>query len=83
MSQAIAIREDHPSNPAIVQLIEKLDHFQSKLYPAESNHLLPIERLAASDVYLCSCTLDGVICGCGCFWMHDQFVEITDLSQID
>ncbi len=39
-------------DPQILRLISKLDNYQSKLYPAESNHLDSPHELEQADAYL-------------------------------
>lgn len=39
-----------PDNPDVCRLIDALDRYQQTLYPAESNHLLDLTALPASQV---------------------------------
>src|SRR3989344_6053683 len=48
-----------------IELIEKLDEYQSSLYPAESNHLLPVEVLMGSNVRFFVARQEGEAIGCG------------------
>ena len=43
----IVVKEENPLlSPDIKELISELDKYLTSLYPAESNHLLPLESLA-------------------------------------
>jgi putative acetyltransferase len=59
------IREASPLEPAVRELIEELDAFNSSLYPAESNHFDPPEKLAASRSIFLVVERDARIVGCG------------------
>ncbi len=51
---AVEIRPLAPADPAVRRLVAELDRLLTSLYPAESNHLDPIEVLEGSDVtFLC------------------------------
>ena len=47
-----------PRLPAITALVADLDVYMTALYPAESNHLLDIEALAAPDIRFFAARLD-------------------------
>jgi putative acetyltransferase len=62
---AVAVAEESPRQPEIVELVAQLDAYLGGLYPAESNHLLAIEALAAPDVRFFVARQDGRAVGCG------------------
>lgn len=63
----IIIRVDDPASSAARDLIERLDRFLTGLYPAESNHLAPVEALRRSNVTFLTASVDGEVAGCGAF----------------
>ena len=62
---AFALAPESPRQAAVIRLLDALDAYQSALYPAESNHLLDVDALAASDVRFFVARLDGEAVGCG------------------
>ncbi|MCY4485643.1 MAG: GNAT family N-acetyltransferase [Deltaproteobacteria bacterium] len=62
---AVEIRPLAPADPAVRRLIGELDRLQTSLYPAESNHLDPIEVLEGSDVTFLAAFVGGEAVGCG------------------
>jgi putative acetyltransferase len=65
MDAPLLIAPARPDAPEIARLIAELDAHAASLYPAESNHLLPIEALLAPEVRFFAATLGGSIVGCG------------------
>jgi putative acetyltransferase len=63
----IVIRVDDPASSAARDLIERLDRFLTGLYPAESNHLAPVEALRRLNVTFLTASVDGEVAGCGAF----------------
>jgi len=58
-------------------LIEQLDGYLTKLYPAESNYLLSIDDLKHPNVIFLTARLDGKALGCGAFVDHQgEYAEI-------
>ena len=71
----IEIRREDPRKPDVTKLIRDLDEMFHRLYPAESNHLLDIETLAAPDIhFFVARRIDpapGEALGCGALWHRD------------
>lgn len=63
----ISIEVDDPGSADSRRLIAQLDAYQVGLYPAESNHLLPIESLRQPNVTFLMARVDGTAAGCGAF----------------
>jgi putative acetyltransferase len=63
----VLIQIDDPYSPAACELIKQLDKLMTSLYPAESNHLLPVEALRQPDVTFLTASVDGEVAGCGAF----------------
>ncbi len=61
----IAVAPESPRQPDVVALIAALDRYQAGLYPAESNHLVPIDALAAPEVRFFVARRGGEALGCG------------------
>lgn len=60
----IAVAPESPRQADVARLIEALDAYQAALYPAESNHLVPIDALAAPDVRFFVARRAGEPLGC-------------------
>ena len=66
-----------PRLPAVTALVADLDVYMTALYPAESNHLLDIEALAAPDIRFFAARLGQDYLGCGAIRIHEAaFTEI-------
>jgi putative acetyltransferase len=66
-----------PASPEAVQLIERLDIYQTALYPAESNHLLSIEDLRQPSVVFLMARVNGRAAGCGAYVnLDNEYSEI-------
>ena len=70
------IREARPLDSAVRSLIAELDSFNTNLYPAESNHFDPPERLAASRSIFLVVERDGQVVGCGAAKHCGEWAEI-------
>ncbi|MBA3506794.1 MAG: GNAT family N-acetyltransferase [Betaproteobacteria bacterium] len=65
-----------PRTAAVAALIAELDAYQSDLYPAASNHLLPVAALRAPNVRVIGATFDGTLAGCGAVVDQGAYAEI-------
>ncbi|MGH9766461.1 MAG: GNAT family N-acetyltransferase [Blastocatellia bacterium] len=63
----ITVQIDDPASSEARELIEQLDGYLTGLYPAESNHLLPVEALRPPNVTFLVASVDGEVAGCGAF----------------
>ena len=63
----IAIARESPRQDDIIALIHQSDALMQSLYPAESNHLVDIESLAAANVHFLVAREQGQALGCGAF----------------
>jgi putative acetyltransferase len=62
---AVVVTQESPRQAEIATLVAELDAYLGGLYPAESNHLLDVEALAAPDVRFFVARVDGWPVGCG------------------
>jgi len=62
---SIEIAAESPRHDDVARLIRALDTYMSSLYPAESNHLLGINSLAAPSVHFLVARREGEAVGCG------------------
>jgi putative acetyltransferase len=76
----VLIQIDDPASPAARELIERLDRLMADLYPAESNHLLPVEALQQHGVTFLTATVDGEVAGCGAF--VNQSGEYAEIKRM-
>jgi len=75
--QQVTIQVEDPSIPKARLLIEQLDGYLTKLYPAESNYLLSIDDLKQPNVTFLIARLNGKAVGCGAFVNHQgEYAEI-------
>jgi putative acetyltransferase len=71
---SITIEVDDPA--AASELIAQLDAYHMNLYPAESNHLLPIDALTQPNVTFLIARVDGQVAGCGAFVNCGEYAEL-------
>ena len=64
-SAAVEVRPLAPTDPRARRLVAKLDRLQLSLYPAESNHLDPVETLEGDNVTFLAAFVAGEVVGCG------------------
>ncbi|HKE04999.1 MAG TPA: GNAT family N-acetyltransferase, partial [Blastocatellia bacterium] len=67
----VRIQVEDPASLEARELIERLDGYLAGLYPAESNHLLPVEALRQPNVTFITANVDGAVAGCGAFVNQD------------
>ena len=63
-SAVVEIRPLPPVDPRARRLVDELDRLQLALYPAESNHLDPIEMLERDNVTFLAAFVAGEVVGC-------------------
>jgi putative acetyltransferase len=68
----IVIAAADPRLAKASRLVEELDALLVSLYPAESNHLVAIDRLAAPDTRFFLAEVDGRALGCGAIMIYGQ-----------
>lgn len=74
---AVEVRPLAPADPRARRFIGELDRLQLSLYPAESNHLDPVETLAGDDVTFLAAFVAGEAVGCGAVKrMYGRYGEI-------
>ncbi|MCI0524505.1 MAG: GNAT family N-acetyltransferase [Acidobacteria bacterium] len=74
--RCVTFQVDDPASCEASKLIEQLDGYLTGLYPAESNHLLPVEALRQPDVTFLTANVDGRVAGCGAFVNRGEYAEI-------
>lgn len=50
MEQTVVIQREPPRQPGVIRLLELSSAYAASLYPAESNHMLPLEELEEPSV---------------------------------
>lgn len=63
----IEVSRETPRQDDVVALIRQADALMQSLYPAESNHLVDVESLAAPHVHFLVAREGGRALGCGAF----------------
>jgi putative acetyltransferase len=75
MTLAIAVED--PAQSEIARLLEDAEAYSASLYPAESNHHLPIEALRAPNVrFLVGRDAAGRATATGAVMLHDGWAEL-------
>lgn len=64
-------RED-PRTGDVAALIAELDAYMADLYPAESNHLLDLDALAAADIHVFIARGENGPEACGALWLRED-----------
>ena len=64
MQEAIVIGREAPRQPGVLRLLDLSNAYAASLYPAESNHMLPIEELEAENVSFFVARRGTEILGC-------------------
>jgi putative acetyltransferase len=72
----IVIAAEKPRQPDVMRLIAALDAYQQSLYPPDSNHLLDIDALEASDIRFFVARRGGEALGCGALRVAADYGEI-------
>jgi putative acetyltransferase len=85
--ERLTIARESPMRPDVVRLIAELDACQAALSPAESNHFLDLEALAAPDVRFLVARLGGEAVGCGAVRIdadgHAEVKRMFVLPRVD
>ena len=80
----IEIRPLDPAAAEVMSLVAELDQYLLALYPAESNHLDPVEELSKPHVCFLGALLDGEPVGCGAVKLLDSgYAEIKRIYVRD
>ena len=75
-----SIREETPDQPEVAQFLTASDAYAAGLYPADSNHLVPLADLMAPNVRFVVARLDGKAVGCGALVLgNDETAELKRL----
>jgi len=72
----IIVSRETPHRDDVVALIHQSDALMTSLYPAESNHLVGLDALAAPDVHFFVARENGVALGCGAFRLDGDCAEM-------
>ena len=71
-----------PSDPRAIALIEALDELQTRLYPAESNHLDSTEELSRSNVHFLGAADGETLLGCAALKRHAEAGGGPDYGEL-
>lgn len=81
MKFQVAIED--PAIPKIVALLEEGERYGASLYPAESNHYLPIETLRAYNVrFVVARDPAGIAVGTGAVALNGDWAEIKRMRVV-
>jgi putative acetyltransferase len=80
MTQLVSIRVDDPASSEARRLIKELDAYLESLYPAECNHLLPVEALRQPNVTFLTASVDGKTVGCAAY--VNQGKEYAEIKRM-
>ena len=75
--RGFTIKREDPSRSDVVELLQHGEAEAARLYPAESNHHLPLDALRKSAVYfLVARDLEGRASATGALVFHEDWAEI-------
>ncbi|CEJ13828.1 putative N-acetyltransferase YsnE [bacterium YEK0313] len=81
---SVDIREEDPAQPDIVALLAQGEANSAALYPAESNHHLPLEALRRPNVrFFVARAADGTALATGAIVLHGDWAEIKRMWVIE
>ncbi len=72
MDQTVIIEREPPRQPGVIRLLELSNDYAASLYPAESNHMLPLEELEAPTVSFFVARRGEVVLGCASLVRYDD-----------
>lgn len=76
----IVIKSTDPRTPTIQKMISDLDDYQASLYPPESNHLEPVDKLVSPEYFFIAAWYEQAVLGIASFRrMPETYVEIKRL----
>jgi putative acetyltransferase len=76
----ISIRPADPRTPPIQKMISELDDYQAALYPPESNHLEPVDKLISPEYFFIAAWKGHDVLGIASFRrISGTYVEIKRL----
>ena len=79
----LKIAMEDPSQPEIIMLLRDGEEHSAKLYPAESNHHMPLSALRASNVrFLVVRDADGRAVGTGALALNGAWAELKRMWVI-
>ncbi|HYF55271.1 MAG TPA: GNAT family N-acetyltransferase [Salinarimonas sp.] len=74
---AVTIRREDPAQPDVIALLEAGEAFSASLYPAESNHHLPLAALREPPIrFLVARDGAGRALGTGALALHGDWAEV-------
>jgi putative acetyltransferase len=77
VATALKIAREDPSQPEILMLLRDGEDYSAKLYPAESNHHMPLNALRASNVcFLVARDATGRAVGTGAIALNGAWAEL-------
>ena len=80
MNAHITIKPADPRMPVIRKFISELDEYQASLYPPESNHLEPVDRLISPNYFFIAAWQERELLGIASFRRSPEaYVEIKRL----
>lgn len=84
MQREIVIGREPPRQEGVIRLLELSNAYAASLYPAESNHMLPLEELEQANVSFFVARDGGDVLGCASIVRYaDQSGEIKRMFVDD
>ena len=68
----IGVEQETPHQEEMLPLFRASEVYSASLYPAESNHILPVAELAAANVRFFVARLDGRAVGCAALVLQGE-----------
>lgn len=79
MKPVVTIRKGLPTEPGATRLLEASHALMESLFPAESNHYLPIDALLADHILFRVAEVNEEIAGCAALAIKDGYGEVKSM----
>lgn len=79
MKPVVTIRKGLPTEPGATRLLKASHALMESLFPAESNHYLPIEALLADHILFRIAEVNDQIAGCAALALKDGYGEVKSM----
>lgn len=73
MQKDLLITREPPRQEGVIRLLEKSNAYAASLYPAESNHMLPLDELEQDSVSFFVARVGDTVLGCAALVGHSDW----------
>lgn len=83
MQADLLIAIEPPRQPGVIRLLELSNAYVASLYPAESNHMLPLDELEQDSVSFFVARIGDTVLGCAALVRHADGTAETKRMFVD